>query len=81
MILKALLKLVKSYVLLIWDTRKNNGNQDGTTPGCSCSCPLTGDLTSSACMCPWVRGQWRKCYGSNMSILLLLALILQLLYS
>ena len=27
------------------------GDQDGTTPGCSCSCPLTGDLTSSACIC------------------------------
>ena len=26
-------------------------DQDGTTPGCSCSCPLTGDLTSSACVC------------------------------
>ena len=30
--------------------RKNN-DQDGTTPGCSCSCPLTGDLTSSTCVC------------------------------
>ena len=27
------------------------GDQDGTTPGCSCFCPLTGDLTSSACVC------------------------------
>ena len=50
---KALLKLVKSFVLLVWDMRKNKlyGDQDGTTPGCSCSCPLTGDLTSSACVC------------------------------
>ena len=49
----ALLKLVKSFVLLVWDTRKNKlyGDQDGTTPGCSYSCPLTGDLTSSACVC------------------------------
>ena len=33
--------------------RKNKlyGDQDGATPGCSCSCPLTGDLTSSACVC------------------------------
>ena len=51
--IKALLKLVKSFVLLVWDTRKNKlyGDQDGTTPGCSCSCPLTWDLTSSACVC------------------------------
>ena len=50
---KALLKLVKSFVLLVWDARKNKlyGDQDGTTPGCSCSCPLTGDLTSSTCVC------------------------------
>ena len=52
---KALLRLVKSYVLLIWDTRKNKlyGDQDGNgeTSGCSCSCPLTGDLLSSACAC------------------------------
>ena len=33
------LKLVKSFVLLIWDTRKND--QDGETSGYSCSCPLT----------------------------------------
>ena len=48
---KALLKLVKSFVLLVWDTGKNklHGDQGGTTPGCSC--PLTGDLTSSACVC------------------------------
>ena len=49
---KALLRLVKSS---IWDTRKNKlcGDQDGTgeTPGYSCSCPLTGDLSSSACVC------------------------------
>ena len=70
---KALLKLVKSFVLLVWDMRKNKlyGDQDGTTPGCSGSCPLTGDLTSSACVCGCVHGQWRKRYGSNMSILLL----------
>ena len=24
---------------------------DGEISGCSCSCPLTGDLTSSACVC------------------------------
>ena len=34
-------------------------------------CPLTGHLTSSALRL-WVRGQWRKRYGSNMSIVLLL---------
>ena len=46
---KALLRLVKSFILLIWDTRKNKlyGDQDG----CFCSCPLTGDLSSSACVC------------------------------
>ena len=52
---KALLRLVKSFILLIWDTRKNKlyGDKDGNgeTSGCSCSCPLTGDLSSSACVC------------------------------
>ena len=52
---KALLRLVKSFILLIWDTRKNKlyGDQDGNgeTSGCFCSCPLTGDLSSSACVC------------------------------
>ena len=49
---KALLKLVKNFVSLIWDTRKNKlyGDQD-TISGCSCSRPLTGDLTCSACVC------------------------------
>ena len=47
---KALLKLVKS---LIWETRKKElyGDQDCVVSGCSCSCPLTGGLTSSACVC------------------------------
>ena len=42
---------LKSFVSLIWDTKKNKlyGDQDGETSGCSC--PLTGDLTSSACLC------------------------------
>ena len=52
---KSLSRLVKSSILLIWDTRRNKlyGDQDGTgeTSGCSCTCPLTGDLTSSACVC------------------------------
>ena len=50
---KALLRLVKSFVLSIWDTRKNKlyDDQDSETSGCSCSCPLTGVLTSSACVC------------------------------
>ena len=52
---KALLRLVKSFILLIWDSRKNKlyGDQDGNgeTSGCSCSYPLTGVLTSSACVC------------------------------
>ena len=52
---KALLRLVKSFILLIWDTRKNKlyGDQDGNseTSGCSCSCPLTGDLSNSARVC------------------------------
>ena len=67
---KALLRLVKSVILLIWDTRKNKlyGNQDGNgeISGCSCSCPLTGDLSSLACVC----GGWSS-YSSNMSILLM----------
>ena len=46
-------KLVKSFVLLIWETRKKElyGDQDCVVSGCSCSCPLTGGLTSSACVC------------------------------
>ena len=48
-----ILKLVKSFVLLIWETRKKElyGDQDCVVSGCSCSCPLTGGLTSSACVC------------------------------
>ena len=48
----AFLELVKSFVLLKWDVRKNGlyGDQDGASSGCSCSCPLTGDLTSSVCV-------------------------------
>ena len=49
---EALSRLVKS---LIWETRKNKlyGDRDGTgeTSGCSCSSPLTGDLSSSTCIC------------------------------
>jgi len=52
-----IIRLVKSFVLLIWDT-KLYGDHDGETSGCSC--PLTGGLTSSA---------WCKHYGSDMSIL------------
>ena len=53
---KALLKLVKSFVLLIRETRKKElyGDQDCVVSGCSCSCPLTGGLTSSACVCGYV---------------------------
>ena len=46
------------------------GDQNGETSGCSCSCPLTGDLHKLP-MLMWVRGRWRKHHGSNMSILLL----------
>ena len=47
---KALLKVL---YYLIWDTRKNRlyGDQDGKTSGYFCSCPLTGDLVSSVCVC------------------------------
>ncbi len=38
MFLRFYLKLVKSFVLLIWDTRKDD--QDGETSGYSCFCPL-----------------------------------------
>ena len=52
---KALLRLVKSFILLIWDTMKNKlyCDQDGNgeTSGCFCSCPLTRDLSSSAYVC------------------------------
>ena len=30
-------------------------DQDGTTPGCSCCNPLTGDLTSSICVWSMVK--------------------------
>ena len=41
------------FVLLISETRKKElyGDQDCVVSGCSCSCPLTGGLTSSACIC------------------------------
>ena len=61
-----IISLIKSFMLLIWDTRKKElyGDQDGVTSGYSYSCPLTGDLTSYTCACR-VCGQWGKCYGSN----------------
>ena len=50
-------RLVKSFILSIWDTRKNKlyDDQDSEPSGCSCSCscPLTGVLTSSASGCMW----------------------------
>ena len=52
---KALLRLVKSCILVIWDTKMNkfSGDQDSTgeTSGYSCSYPLTKDVSSSACIC------------------------------
>ena len=72
---KGLLKLVKScIILLIWDTRKNKlyGNQNGTGEISGCSC-LSSDWRSYKLQIRlhlWVRGRWRKRYGSNMSILL-----------
>ena len=44
--------LVKSFVLLIWATRKNKlyGDWDGVV---ALNCPLTGDLTISACVVAW----------------------------
>ena len=47
-----LMTLVKSFVISIWDTRKNNFyvEQDGELSGCSGSASLTGDLTSPACV-------------------------------
>ena len=68
---KALLRLVQSFILFIWYTRKNKlyGDQDGNgeTSGCSCSCRRSFKLRLRI----WVHGRWRKRYGSNMSILLL----------
>ena len=49
---KALLRLVKSFVLsgIVYSRNKFYGDRDGETSGCSCS--LTGgDHTSSACVC------------------------------
>ena len=70
-----ILKLIKSFVLL-WDTRKNKlyGDQDGTSPGCSCSCPLTGHLTSSACVCGFmvngISATVATCYSAAVRFLL-----------
>ena len=42
------LSTLQNHIIL-----KLYGDQDGhgETSGCSCSCPLTGDLLSSACIC------------------------------
>ena len=37
---------------MVWDTLY--GDRDGATSGHSCSCPLTGADTSSACICVYV---------------------------
>ena len=70
---KALLKLVKTFVLLVWDMRRNKlyGVQGWYNPWLLLL--LSSDWRSYKLrLRMWVRGQWRKCYGSNMSILLLL---------
>ena len=48
---EALLSLVKNFVLFILDALKNElyGSQVRETSGCTC--PLTGDLASSAHLC------------------------------
>ena len=73
---KALLRLVKSFILLIWDTRKNKlyGYQDGNGETSGCSCPLTEDLSSSTCICGCVVDAWHKRYGNNMRLLFRLSL-------
>ena len=60
-------------LLLIWDTRKNKlcGNQDGAIPGCSYSCSLTVDVTSSACICGCVVNGVSAIYSSSRSIIIL----------
>ncbi len=52
MIFEPLLKLVRSFVLLIWAARKDNlyGDHSDAISDCSSSCPLTGGPTSSACV-------------------------------
>ncbi len=49
---EVLLKLVRSFVLSIWNTRKDNlyGDRSDVISDCSSSCPLTGGPTSSACV-------------------------------
>ncbi len=49
---EALLKLVRSFVLSIWDARKDNlyGDHSDAISDCSSSCPLTRGPTSSACI-------------------------------
>ena len=68
--------LIKSFVLLIWDTRTKElyGDQDGIPSGRSC--PLTGDLASSTCVCGCVdngisatAATW-VCYYSYMACIL-----------
>ncbi len=49
----ALLKLVRSLVLSIWDARKYNLYSDHSD-ATSSSCPLTGGPTSYACVCGFV---------------------------
>ena len=53
------------FIIMYMRKNKLYGDQDGTTPGCSCSCPLTA---SPACICGCVVNG----YSSHMSILLLL---------
>ena len=62
------IKLVKNFVLL---PRENSlhGDQDSETSHCASSCPLTGDLTSSICVCGCVVNGVGTTYGSDMSIL------------
>ena len=68
---KALLKLVKSFVLLIWETRIVWWSG---LCGLWLFLLLSSDWRSYKLRLRlWVRGQWRKRYGSNMSILLLLS--------
>ncbi len=46
---EALLKLVRSFVLYIWDAGMYGDHSDAISD-CSSSCPLTGGPTSSACV-------------------------------
>ena len=62
----------KSFVFLIWDTRQNElyGDQNGKTFACSELLLSSDGRSCKLHLLMWVRGQRRKRYSSDISILL-----------